>query len=214
MNAQSSNAHHLDPESFYFSIFLFSFLNTCALDMATKPLTWSKCIFLFFETDISHREPSLSRVYNREPASFNVALNFSINGSTISQQSVSGLVTDCWRRQNKIIKHLFESSPTILRKVLYKKAPIFQANHQLSAIASTCLLSAYSVVHDASHFYGNRNFVEFYVEFWLLNLFWICYFFKKAFISAVCLIGFVHSNSIPYKLSERNSGKPFKCFNL
>jgi hypothetical protein len=96
MNAKRSNArHHLDPEPFCFFIFLFSFLNACALDIATKPLTWSKCIFLFFVTDISYREPSLSHVYNREPGSFNVPLDLSVNGSEISQRSVSGLVTDC-----------------------------------------------------------------------------------------------------------------------
>ncbi len=38
---------------------------------------------------------------------------------------------------------------------------------------------------------------------------------KKAFIGAVCLIGFVHSNSLPYELFERKNGKPFtNCCNL
>ena len=37
----------------------------------------------------------------------------------------------------------------------------------------------------------------------------LVYFLKKAFISAVCFIGFVHSNSLPYNLTERKNGKPF-----
>ena len=131
----------------------------------TKLVTWSKCIFLFFRNRYFISEPSLSRVYNREPASFNVSSYLSINGSVISQRFVSGLVTGRWRSRNKTIGHLFDSSPTNFEDVLYKKAPFFQANHQLSSIALTCLLTTYSVVHDASHFFGNRNFVEFMLNF-------------------------------------------------